>query len=143
MATRQNVIQFAEQAIKVEGILQEEGVTGKAGRVVFVLMRASTLFGVSQSDVVTSTGIRKDVVNKLVKALRKAGLVTQERDTENPSGKRVFTTDSGRSLLSRVEASLHAPRPTSSIPRGLPLGTGMASEAEHQIVATSSISSEP
>jgi hypothetical protein len=87
MATRHNVIRFAEQAVKVEGIFQEERVPGKVGRVMFILMRASTLFGISQSEVVAGTGLPKDMVNKLVKSLRKAGLVTQERDLKTHPAK--------------------------------------------------------
>lgn len=111
MATIDITRKFAEQAIQVERVLQESGIPGNAGRVVFVLTMANTALGVSQKAVVDATALRKDVVSKLVGSLVQAELLTQERDSRM---KRLSTSQSGRQLLSRVTASLRpSPRPTS------------------------------
>jgi DNA-binding MarR family transcriptional regulator len=102
--------------MKVEGVLGESGITGNAGRVVFVLTMAKNVLGVSQKEVVEATALSKDVVSKLVGSLVQVGLLTQEREGTNSRIKRLATTDSGRALLSRVTAALQPPRPAKQEP---------------------------
>lgn len=111
MATNDKARAFAEHAIKVERVLSESGITGNAGRVVFLLTMAKKDWGVSQKDVVDATALPKDVVSKLVRSLVQAGLLTQEREGANSRTKRLITTDAGRSVLSQVTAALQPPRP--------------------------------
>jgi DNA-binding MarR family transcriptional regulator len=111
MATIDIARAFADHAIKVERVLGQSGITGNAGRVVFVLTMAKKDWGVSQKEVVDSTALPKDVVSKLVGSLVQAGLLTQERDGADSRINRLITTDSGRSVLSRVMAALQPPRP--------------------------------
>jgi DNA-binding MarR family transcriptional regulator len=108
MATIDPMMKFAEQVMKLEGVLQESKITGDPGRVLFVLTRANNALGVTQKEVVESTSLRKDTVSKLVDSLVQDGLLTQERESRM---KRLKTSDSGRKLLSRVKASLRSPRP--------------------------------
>jgi DNA-binding MarR family transcriptional regulator len=108
MATNDRMREFAERVMKVERVLQESGITANPGRVVFVLTMSNTVLGVSQKEVIEATDLKKDVVSKLVASLVDAELLTQERDARM---KRLTTTNSGRKLLSRVKASLSAPRP--------------------------------
>jgi hypothetical protein len=67
MAT--SVKKFAEQAIKVEQAVRQSGMPRNAGRVVFVLSTADSLWGVSQKEVAERTALPKDVVSKLVDSL--------------------------------------------------------------------------
>jgi DNA-binding MarR family transcriptional regulator len=106
VATNDIARKFAEHALKVEHVLGESGVTGNAGRVVFILAMAQKDWGVSQ----------KDVVSKLVGSLVQAGLLTQEREGSNSRIKRLQMTDSGRALLSRVKEALQPPRPVKQQP---------------------------
>ena len=99
MATVNGLRKFAEQAIRVERVLNEEHVAGSAGRVVYLLSAADRAVGVSQKDMVTEMALPKDVVSKLV-----GFLVDAERM------KRLANTDSGRDLLSRLKAALQPPR---------------------------------
>jgi DNA-binding MarR family transcriptional regulator len=121
MATINIVKKFAEQAIKVERAVQQAGIARNAGRVVLVLTMANTVFGVPQKKVVDETELAKDVVSKLVGSLVRAGRLTQEREETNSRIKRLVTTDSGRDLLARVEASLQPPRPASPTDKPQPL----------------------
>lgn len=102
--------------MKVESVLTAGGITGNVGRVVFVLTMAQKDCGVSQKDVVNATALPKGVVSKLVGSLVQAGLLTRERDGENPRVKQLATTNSGRSLLLRVMAALQPPRPAKQEP---------------------------
>jgi DNA-binding MarR family transcriptional regulator len=113
MATIDIAKKFAEQAIKVEHVVQQAGTTRPAGRVVFVLAMAKTVTGVLQKDVVNGTGLPKDVVSKLVGSLVRAGLLKQVREATNPRMKRLLTSDPGRELLARVRASLRPLRSAS------------------------------
>jgi hypothetical protein len=110
MATVNGLRKFAEQAIRVERVLNEEHVAGSAGRVVYLLSAADRAVGVSQKDMVTEMALPKDVVSKLVGFLVDAELMTQVRQASNPRMKRLANTDSGRDLLSRLKAALQPPR---------------------------------
>lgn len=106
--------------MKVEQVLGGSGITGNAGRVVFILAMAQKDWGVLQKDVVKATALPKDVVSKLVGSLVQAGLLTQEREGANSRIKRLATTDSGRGLLLRVKAALQPPpRPAKPEPDGI------------------------
>lgn len=113
MATLDKVKRFAEQAMQVDRVLSEAGITGNAGRILVVLTMARTFWGVSQKEVVDRTQLKKDVVSKVVASLADAGLLTQKRDSANPRMKRLVATDAGDDLLTRIRASLQQPRPAS------------------------------
>lgn len=102
------VKKFADQAIRVERVLQRAKITASAGRVIFVLTRANRGNGVTQKEIVDGAGLAKDVVSKLVSSLVQAGLLTQEKVSRT---KMLSTTDTGRKLLTKVKASLQPPRP--------------------------------
>jgi hypothetical protein len=104
MATVNGLRKFAEQAIRVERVLNEEHVAGSAGRVVYLLSAADRAVGVSQKDMVTEMALPKDVVSKLV------GFLVDAELASNPRMKRLANTDSGRDLLSRLKAALQPPR---------------------------------
>lgn len=108
MATVDSMMKFAAQAMKVEGLLQQSGITANPGRVIFVLAMANTKSGVSQKEVVEATGLRKDTVSKLVDGLVGAGVLARKRESKM---NRLSTTDSGRKLLSLVKVSLRPTRP--------------------------------
>jgi DNA-binding MarR family transcriptional regulator len=99
---------FSEQAIRVERVLQRAKITASAGRVIFVLTRANQGIGVTQKEIVDGTGLAKDVVSKLIASLVKAKVLTQERESRTM---RLLTSDAGKDLLSRVQASLQPLRP--------------------------------
>jgi len=94
---------FAEQVMIVEGILQESGITTNFGRHLYVLATATHFMGVTQQEIVQATGLPKYAISKIVGSLVDAGLMTQERESRK---KRLFTTDSGSKLMSRVRASM-------------------------------------
>jgi DNA-binding MarR family transcriptional regulator len=107
MATIDPMRKFAEQVMKVEGVLQQSGITANPGRVVFVLTMAKTVLGVSQKEVIEATDLKKDVVSKLVASLVEARVLTRKRESKTNT---LSTTDSGRKLLSQVKASFRRPR---------------------------------
>ena len=109
MATKDQARKFAAQAILVDNVLDAQGVEGNAGRVIFIL-DAANRFGITQKRVVEAIALPKDVVSKLVGSLVSAGLLRQERATEDARIKRLHTTASGRKLLSQVTAALQPPR---------------------------------
>ena len=113
MATVDIVGKFAEQAIKVERVLQERGIHGTPGRVIFVLRLANTLGGVPQKTVVKRLALPKDVVSKLIGSLVQTDLLSQERQEANSREKWLSTSNSGRELLSRLGNTLRPPRPAS------------------------------
>ena len=102
MATNSGLRKFAERVIHVEHVLNEEGVAGSAGRVVYLLTIADKLLGVPQKEVVAKTALPKDVVSKLVSSLVGARLLTQVSESSSSRTKTLVTTDSGRALLSRI-----------------------------------------
>ena len=107
MATIDPMRKFAAQAIKVEGVLQQSGITANPGRVIFVLTMANTKSGVSQKEVVEATALRKDIISKLVDSLVKAKVLTRKRESKTNT---LSTTNSGRKLLSQVNVSLRSTR---------------------------------
>jgi len=109
MATKNQASRFAAQAILVDSVLDGQGLTGNAGRVVFILGAANKTGGGTQKQILEATNLPKDVVSKLVKSLVSAGLLTQKRAMENSRIKRLHTTESGRKLLSRVTSALQPP----------------------------------
>jgi len=115
MATTDVVGKFADQAIKVERVLQECEIPGNPGRVLFLLRMAATRGGVSQKAVGKRMALPKDVVSKLVGSLVHAGLLDQNRRTANSREKILSTSDAGSELLSRVRAVLRPPRPPKSV----------------------------
>lgn len=116
MATANSLRKFAEQAIRVERVLNKERIAGSAGRVVYLLTLADRYVGVSQKDVVAETALPKDLVSKLVGSLVDAGMLTQVRESSNPRIKRLETTDSGRDLLRRLKTALQTPSPRPPAP---------------------------
>ena len=74
MATNDPIKKFAEQALQVERVLGEHGLSGNAARVLYILDAARRLEGVTQKQVVDGTYLPKDVVSKLVRSLVGAGL---------------------------------------------------------------------
>ncbi len=110
MATIDIARAFAEHAIKVERVLSGSGITGNAGGVVFVLTMAKEVRGVSHKEVVDATALPKDVVSNFFGSMVRAGLMTHEWDGVDSWINRLITTDSGRSVLSRVRAELKPPR---------------------------------
>jgi DNA-binding MarR family transcriptional regulator len=78
--------------------------------VVFVLTMAQKDREPTQKDVVKATAQTKDVVSKLVGSLVQAGLLTQERQRVNSRFKRLYLTNAGRALLSRIRETLQPPR---------------------------------
>jgi DNA-binding MarR family transcriptional regulator len=109
MATKDQAKKFAAQAILVDSVLVAQGVSGNAGRVVFILDAANKTGGGTQKDILEETNLPKDVVSKLVGSLVSSRLLTRERATENSRIKRLNTTERGRKLLSRVTAALQPP----------------------------------
>jgi DNA-binding MarR family transcriptional regulator len=109
MAAGTRLRKFAEQAIQVERVLNQQRITGSPGKVVYLLTLADRIAGVAQMDAVDETGLSKDVVSKSVSALVDAGLLTQVRESSNPRSKRLETTDSGKDLLRRIESVLSPP----------------------------------
>jgi DNA-binding MarR family transcriptional regulator len=129
MATIDVCRKFAEQAVKVEQILEEFGVTRKPGHVIFVLGMANTPWGVSQKQVIEETGLPKYAVTKLIGkksdngSLVAAGLLSHTRDVDRPKQKTVTITDRGREMVSRVTASLRPSRsPVVQKPKSVALG---------------------
>jgi DNA-binding MarR family transcriptional regulator len=120
MATTNGLRKFAEQAIRVERVLNEKRIAGSAGRVVYLLTLADRFVGVSQKDVVAETSLSKDLVSKLVSSLVTAKLLTQVRESSNSRIKRLATTESGRDLLRRLKAVLQPPRPPAAEGGGEP-----------------------
>jgi len=110
MATKSPTRKFAEQALLVERLLDNQGVNGKAGRVIFILDAANKL-GSTQKEVVEEMALPKDVVSKLVGLLVRARLLTQQRESGTSRVKRLGTTDRGKQLLSKVTAALKPLRP--------------------------------
>jgi len=111
MATTSALRKFAEQAIRVERVLNKARVAGSPGRVVYLLSVANRAVGVTQKDVITELALPKDVVSKLVSSLVTAKLLTQIRQASNPRIKSLATTEAGSDLLRRLKAVLTAPRP--------------------------------
>jgi DNA-binding MarR family transcriptional regulator len=101
---------FAEQAIKVEQVLKDFGVTRKSGHVIFVLRMVNQSWGVLQQQVIKETDLPKHAVTRLIDDLVDAGLVDHAPDIEQPQQKTVVITDRGREMLSRVNASLRPSR---------------------------------
>ncbi|QNI30857.1 winged helix DNA-binding protein [Alloacidobacterium dinghuense] len=110
MATKKSLREFAEQAMRVERLLDERGVPGNAGRVVCVLRAAERVIGVTQQEVIHQTGLRKDAISKLVASLVRAGLLSHERDGTNPRMKRLTLTEDGTDLLSSIRTAIQTPR---------------------------------
>jgi DNA-binding MarR family transcriptional regulator len=128
MATANGLRKFAEQAIRVERVLNEDHVAGSTGRVVYLLTVADMYAGVSQKDVVAETALSKDVVSKLVGSLVDAGLLTQVRESSNPRIKRLATTNSGRDLVRRLKTVLQPPPPPAAGAEGQPIGFNFHSD---------------
>jgi len=122
MATVKGLRKFAEQAIKVERVLNKDHVAGSTGRVVYLLTMADRYAGVSQKEAVAKMALPKDAVSKLVGSLVDAGLLTQARESSNPRIKRLATTDSGRDLLRRLKTALQPPPPLAAGVEGQPIG---------------------
>ena len=80
MVTKGLTRKFAEQALQAERVLDEQGVNGNAGRVIFILDAANKSGGATQKEIVNKMALPKDVVSKLVGLLAKEGLLTQERE---------------------------------------------------------------
>ncbi len=116
MATADRLRKFAEQATKIERVLNKDHVAGSIGRVVYLLTMADRYAGVSQKEAVAEMALPKDVVSKLVGSLVDAGLLTQARESSNPRIKRLETTDSGRDLVRRLKAELQYPGPRPAAP---------------------------
>ena len=109
MATANSLKKFAQQAMRVERVLNEQHAAGSPGRVIYLLTLADSIAGVSQKDVVAETALPKDVVSKLVSSLVAAGLLTQIRESSDPRTKRLATTGAGKELLRRLKAELQPP----------------------------------
>lgn len=114
MAT--GVRRFAEEGLQVERILEKTKTPGSPGRVAIVLSLANSPSGVTQKELVILTGLRKDVLSKLIAGLVDTKLITHVRDLSNPRIKRILLTPQGSRLLSQIEDSLRpatpATRPT-------------------------------
>ena len=110
MATVDIVKKFAEHAIKVEGVLENAAITGDVGRVLLILTMANKDSGVPQAEVANAMDLAKDVISKRVRSLVAAQLLRQERTGANRRIKRLYTTESGRALLSDVKLALQPPR---------------------------------
>jgi DNA-binding MarR family transcriptional regulator len=110
MATDSGLRKFARQAMGVDRILQECGISGNPGKVIYVLTAANKLVGVSQGKIAAGSSIKKDVVSKLVGSLVEADLLMQQRELSNPRTKTLTTTGAGKKLLSRLRDAL-APTP--------------------------------
>lgn len=110
MATKKSLREFAEQAIRVERLLDSRGVPGNPGRVVYVLRAAEKMVGVTQQEIIDQTRLRKDAISKLVTSLMGAGLLHQQRDSTNRRVKRLTLTEDGIDLLSRIKAAIQTPR---------------------------------
>jgi DNA-binding MarR family transcriptional regulator len=111
MATTDRLRKFADQAIKVERVLNEQHIAGSAGRVVYLLSVAERAAGVTQKDVITELALPKDVVSKLVSSLVAAKLLIRIRQISNPRIKRLATTEAGSDLLRRLKTVLQPTRP--------------------------------
>lgn len=110
MATKDPVRKFAEQALKIDKLLNQRGVNGNAGRVISILNAASKPAGVTQKQVVADTDLPKDVVSKQVAVLVAEGLLDQKRDVGNSQIKRLCSTEAGKELLAAVREILRPSR---------------------------------
>ena len=111
---------FAEQAIRVERVLDKGRVSGNAGKVIYLLTAANKCWGVSQQSIVTEGSMSKHTVSKVVGSLVAAGYLEQERDRSNRRAKTLVTTDLGKELLSRLTTALQPERSEQESPKERP-----------------------
>lgn len=97
---------FGEQALQIDKLLSQRGMSGNAGRVILILNSACRPSGVTQKQVIAETSLPKDVVSKQVGALVRQKLLTQQRDIGSSQMKRLYSTDRGKELLSAMKKIL-------------------------------------
>ena len=85
---------------RIHGLFEEIGLHRGQHFVLHVLWKNE---GIMHSELAARSGVRPATITNAIKRMEKAGLVERRRDTEDERVSRVYLTEAGRDIRSKVE----------------------------------------